>query len=202
MLLDVICRCLFVVSLYMPIAICCLSTSNSGGSVPVCPATENLAQVFVSTDVVWYEEEGFTGQTPVQTCTSCANGNVNFYAPEATDDVFEATMPVGIIMTADCPNMCICATDGVCWRPTSTSVVPLFEPYCSGGTCGVYVVIGLLSETFDTDGFVATTGNPTIVMLDQFNEDFSRKPVTDPSYINAATISCGECVQPTCQTPT
>uniref|UniRef100_A0A7E4VFQ1 Uncharacterized protein n=1 Tax=Panagrellus redivivus TaxID=6233 RepID=A0A7E4VFQ1_PANRE len=163
-----------------------------------CPASMTMASIFVASNVE-LQPEVYGAVAPARQCTTCANGMVNYY-DSASTDVPHSTTPLeaaGSLSAVNCPNMCICGTDGVCYNPTGNDVVATLWPYCSGGTCGTYV---LITANTDAAGFVSTTGSPTFASGDQVGPDFDFNPVTDPSYINAATISCDGCVASSCQT--
>uniref|UniRef100_A0A7E4VSN6 DUF281 domain-containing protein n=1 Tax=Panagrellus redivivus TaxID=6233 RepID=A0A7E4VSN6_PANRE len=208
----------------MAFATCCMPMKSDDGSIPVettvptvattttmptttpdaCPDRPNLVHVFLSDNVIQSNFLSETSvQTPIQSCPSCANGDVNFYMPEPSPDFDESKHPVAKISGEDCPNTCICATDGTCYTLTSSIVWMYFMPYCSpNNMCGNYVVLGLLGEgDANTEGLISVPGATMITVSDQLEGLEATKPVTDPAFINAATISCDGCVPSRCQTP-
>uniref|UniRef100_A0A7E4WDS6 Uncharacterized protein n=1 Tax=Panagrellus redivivus TaxID=6233 RepID=A0A7E4WDS6_PANRE len=162
-----------------------------------CPTTYNHVQLFISTGTE-LSSEVYGAQAPAKSCSTCANGQVNYYTSAATAEPHSVTPleAIGTLAAMNCTNFCICAIDGTCYKPTSLDVYATFWPYCSGGTCGAYV---LITANTDAAGLVSTTGSPVFSSGNQVALDFNFKPVTDSSYINAATASCTSCVSSTCQ---
>uniref|UniRef100_A0A7E4VMU5 C2H2-type domain-containing protein n=1 Tax=Panagrellus redivivus TaxID=6233 RepID=A0A7E4VMU5_PANRE len=114
----------------------------------------------------------------------------------------EKEAPTNEMPQSESPQSCICDTDGTCYMLTSSYVLPYFLPYCSpDNVCGTYVVLGLSGGNSNTDGLKSVTGSTLITVAEQADASGVVKPVTDPAFINAATISCDGCVQSYCKTP-
>uniref|UniRef100_A0A7E4ZQJ3 DUF281 domain-containing protein n=1 Tax=Panagrellus redivivus TaxID=6233 RepID=A0A7E4ZQJ3_PANRE len=208
---------IFLVLLFMimTFATCCIPVKSPDGSIPVettvattttmptttpdaCPDRPDLIHVFLSNNVIQSTiRPELIPQTPIQSCPSCPNGAVNFYTPEPSPNFYESMHPVAKISGSDCPNTCICATDGMCYMLTSSYVLPYFLPYCSpDNVCGTYVVLGLSGGDSNTEGLKSVTGSTLVTVAEQTDAAGGVKPVTDP-----ATISCDGCVPSRCQTP-
>uniref|UniRef100_A0A7E4W3Y2 Secreted protein n=1 Tax=Panagrellus redivivus TaxID=6233 RepID=A0A7E4W3Y2_PANRE len=174
------------------------TTALTTTRTPDCPEASDMASIFISNNVE-LEASIYGIVSPVGMCTTCRGGTVNYY-DSASTAVPHAIAPfesAGSLTAMVCPDMCICATDGTCYMPTDRLVTATLWPYCSGGTCGTYV---LITADSDSSGFVALSGSPTFTSGDQSPSIGEYSPVTDPSYINAATISCEGCVPVSCQT--
>uniref|UniRef100_A0A7E4W078 Apple domain-containing protein n=1 Tax=Panagrellus redivivus TaxID=6233 RepID=A0A7E4W078_PANRE len=183
------------------------TTTTTTSALPrLCAESGDEASVFIASDTTLTDELGFGLIPPARTCTTCDGGIVNYY-PSTTTDVPEQNMEsMGSLTGTACPNMCICDTSGTCWRITSPEVTIIFWQYCTEGTCGVYTYIRTdnVGTDNDEDGLETLDYTRRITSAGQiFTADYETQPVTvvdSELYVNAASIGCNSCQEPTCKT--
>uniref|UniRef100_A0A914QRL9 Uncharacterized protein n=1 Tax=Panagrolaimus davidi TaxID=227884 RepID=A0A914QRL9_9BILA len=92
-----------------------------------------------------------------------------------------------------CPDLCMCSSTGSCYVviPTSTSKNPeiVMYPHCdSNGVC-------FFAAFISTPGAMKPYDNVGQSYTDalQYDTNGARLPITDPSYVRVASVSCKGC---------
>uniref|UniRef100_A0A7E4W1M4 FTP domain-containing protein n=1 Tax=Panagrellus redivivus TaxID=6233 RepID=A0A7E4W1M4_PANRE len=164
-----------------------------------CAESDSMPSLFVATGTSFIDLT-YGDVSPSSSCSTCDGGTVNYY-PSASEAMPQwGEEAIGTIFAEACPNLCMCDTSGTCWRLTGLEVTTIFFwQYCTGGTCGVYPVIG---TSFDEAGIVTQDGSRTITANDQLDPDtFDFYPVTNTeAYPDLASVGCDSCPTYTCKT--
>ncbi|KAK0401475.1 hypothetical protein QR680_015808 [Steinernema hermaphroditum] len=157
------------------------------------------SQLFLSSSVPASSISSLYGKvSPLPSnCPTCSAGSQNVY-PNSNDANIVASEQKAI-GAFTCSNMCICATDGVCYMIKTPTTSAAFYPFCTGGTCVTYV---LIDGAQDSDGFLATDGSGMMFTVGQQFPNpttTTRFPVTQPNaYMQARSTGCNGCPVQTC----
>ena len=164
-------------------------TLDTFGSRSRIPET-NLTSGFVKYTIFRFDNFLLKSELFLGVCDTCAAGSQTFW-PSATNPSPHLTEPVEAAGTlTPCAMPCVCDAAGQCYEPAPGEMPAItLYPYCDAGDC--FVAVFLSSE-----GSLVTSpgGAPAFnseAQVDPVSLDV--KPVTDPAFPRAASVSCTGC---------
>ncbi|KAK0411786.1 hypothetical protein QR680_005845 [Steinernema hermaphroditum] len=179
-----------------------VTTTTTIATTTACSGPDNDPSIFVSNSIDQNTDLRFgrigTFAMPTATCP-CADGTKYFFGMNTQSNWNMILRYNQHAFTLKCSGkpMCVCVSPSECYMPSTAGISLQLAPFCSGGTCALYM---LIEANSNSDAMVPAPGSSgaSITYGSQLGPKGAFLPLPGP-YKQISAVGCGGCpVQMTC----